>query len=348
MKPLPPGWSDSPRRSRIFLRPAALVRPHRSPKPPDHRCSDGGVDAGTGRCRIAHCVTAAGELRFPTVSIGGCGWLLPPAVSEAAVWQLRALCLLPPAASGSGCWDASTASERPAWVLTTVTQTPDTEWAGPVTPALQPSSRYAPSYRAQTARHAKFHSKKIKIKIKNRSTPAFDDLSRSSHVCLFCGSVSFLRVVSYKLRVEPIWPLTHARTHQYCLKTIIVTFFVCNATQRCETTATWRSSPLSRSEPAPPSHPAVPLVPSETGGRRSESRRSSSAASREGSPAQGSFAAQLRSFPGSSVRRISGAGSEKPGPETWKWHHQEVPDPNPGCVTSLQLFWNNEIKDASF
>ncbi|TWW64780.1 putative RNA-directed DNA polymerase from transposon BS [Takifugu flavidus] len=69
--------------------------------------------------------------------------LLRAAVSGAAVWlwQLRALCLLPPAASGSGCWDASTASERPGWILTTVTPTPDTEWAGPVTPALRHSSR---------------------------------------------------------------------------------------------------------------------------------------------------------------------------------------------------------------
>lgn len=124
------------------------------------------MDAGTGRYKIPHCVTAADERRFPTVSIGGCGRLLRPAVSGAAVWlwQLRALCLLPPAASGSGCWDASTASERPGWVLTTVTQTPDTEWAGPVTPALRPSSRYAPSYRAQTARHARFHSIKKKKK----------------------------------------------------------------------------------------------------------------------------------------------------------------------------------------
>lgn len=110
--------------------------------------------------------------------------------------------------------------------LTTVTQTPDTEWAGPVTPALRPSSRYAPSYRAQTARHAKFHSikkkKEEKKKAGARSTPAFGDLSRSSHVCLFLRKCFLFAVCLVKKkkrgRADPApdsGTRTHARTHQY-------------------------------------------------------------------------------------------------------------------------------------
>lgn len=158
--------------------PAAATRPCRAsaptPRPKtNQRCSDAGADAGTGaegggRFKNPHCVTTADERRFLTVAIGGCGWLLPPAVSKAAVWlwQLRALCLLPPAARAQAAGMLPPLKNGPVGSCRLLHKREILSGQGP---SPRPSSRYAPSYRAQTARHAKFHSKKKK-KI-GRSTP---------------------------------------------------------------------------------------------------------------------------------------------------------------------------------